>query len=358
MNILSTAENHLENELNPIQLRVVLAPLGNTLVIAGAGSGKTRVLVHRISSLIRDHNVSPYSLMAVTFTNKAAHEMKSRLEHLLNRNISGLWIGTFHGLSHRFLRMHWNEAGLSENFQVIDSDDQLQIIRKIFKKLSINEERWEPKKAQNFINRKKDEGLRFNQLLPGFTPYDKIMSEIYSHYEQHCQAHYLLDFAELLLKAYEVLQSNKALCEQYQDRFKHFLVDEFQDTNKIQYQWLRKLSEKSESVMVVGDDDQSIYGWRGAQIENIYRFEKDFEPVEVIRLEQNYRSTSTILSAANALIMHNDGRMGKTLWTAGETGELIHLYGGFNEEDEALYIVRQIKAWLENNGTPQEIGIL
>jgi len=344
--------------LNPAQQQAVTAPPGNVLILAGAGSGKTRVLVQRIAWIVNEWHSSPYGILAVTFTNKAAHEMKARLEHIIGHGLHGMWVGTFHGLSHRLLRLHWRECGLPEHFQVIDSDDQLQIIRKIFKKMNINEDRIEPKKAQSFINRKKDEGKRAKSLHYSDSLYDKNMQEIYLQYEIQCEENGLVDFAELLLKAFEILQQNEELKLHYQERFKHFLVDEFQDTNGIQYQWLKILTTKAASVTVVGDDDQSIYGWRGAKIENIQAFEHDYKAVTVIRLEQNYRSTSTILHAANALIMNNDARLGKTLWTESGAGELIRVYCAFNEEDEALYVVRQIKKYVEAIGSYQEIGIL
>jgi len=348
----------LLNILNPAQEQAVTAPLGHLLVLAGAGSGKTRVLVHRIAWLINERLASGYGVLAVTFTNKASHEMRGRLQQMLGSNAEGMWIGTFHGLSHKLLRMHWKESGLLESFQVIDSDDQLHLIRRIFKSLNINEERWEPKKAQNFINRKKDEGVRANQLLHPEGAYEQVMGEVYRAYEKLCIENGVVDFGELLIRSYELLNTNPELLTHYQARFQHVLVDEFQDTNTIQYQWLSLLARNARSITIVGDDDQSIYGWRGAKIENIYRFEKEFKDTQLIRLEQNYRSTGTILSAANALIGHNMGRLGKTLWTDSDKGEPISLYAGFNEEDEALYVVRQIRDWLEKGGSARDVGVL
>lgn len=344
--------------LNQAQQEAVTAPFGNLLVLAGAGSGKTRVLVYRIAWFIHQASVSSHSILAVTFTNKAATEMRGRLESMLGRDISGMWVGTFHGLSHKLLRQHWKEAALPENFQVIDSDDQLHIIRRIFKSLSINEERFEPKKAQVFINRKKDEGIRSAKVFALEGAYDQVMAEVYKHYEKHCTDSGLVDFAELLLRAFEVLNTNQELLSHYQARFLHFLVDEFQDTNSIQYQWLSLLCKHSKSITIVGDDDQSIYGWRGAKVENIHRFEKEFKETRIVRLEQNYRSTGTILQAANALIANNDNRLGKTLWTEEEKGDPICVYCAFNEEDEALYVMRQIRVWVEKGGRYQDIGIL
>lgn len=346
------------NLLNPAQQQAVTAPFGNLLVLAGAGSGKTRVLVHRIAWFICKQAVSSYGILAVTFTNKAAAEMRGRLESMIGREGSGMWVGTFHGLSHKMLRLHWKEANLPENFQVIDSDDQLSIIRRIFKNLNINEDRWDPKKAQGFINRKKDEGVRFAQWMRAEGAFEQVMGDVYCEYEKTCEANGLVDFAELLLRSYEILKNNAELAAHYQARFLHFLVDEFQDTNTIQYKWLSILASAARSVTVVGDDDQSIYGWRGAKIENIRRFEREFKDTQLVRLEQNYRSTATILSAANALISNNGGRFGKTLWTEGDEGEAIQVYRAFNEEDEALFVIRQIRASVEEGKRLSNMAVL
>lgn len=355
---MAISPSSLLDSLNPAQQQAVTASFGNHLILAGAGSGKTLVLVRRVAWFTLEENVSPYSILAVTFTNKAALEMRGRLESLLGSDIRGMWAGTFHGLSHKLLRLHWKEAGLSENFQVIDSDDQLHIIRRIFKSLNINEDRFEPKKVQGFINRKKDEGLRSHQLSQVEGSYDIVMNEVYREYDKICSDSGLVDFAELILRSYELLKNNEELLTHYQARFLHFLVDEFQDTNTIQYQWLQLLAKNARSVTVVGDDDQSIYGWRGAKVENIRRFEREFKDTAIIRLEQNYRSTETILTAANALIMNNDNRLGKTLWTEGEKGDPISLYAAFNEEDEALFVVRQIRQQVEKGKQLADIGIL
>jgi len=349
--------NALLSFLNTAQQDAVTAANSHLLVLAGAGSGKTRVIVHRIAWLITEKGVSPYSILAVTFTNKAAGEMRARLEELLGREAQGIWVGTFHGLSHKLLRLHWREAGLPQNFQVIDGDDQLQMIKRIFKQLEVNEDRFEPKKIQSYINRKKDEGLRGIRAVNDENPYEKIVQTIYQQYEKNCLENGLVDFAELLIRCYELLKNNAELLTHYQTRFAHLLVDEFQDTNTIQYQWLSLLAGKAAFVTAVGDDDQSIYGWRGAKIENIRRFEREFKGTNVIRLEQNYRSTATILAAANALISNNGGRFGKNLWTEGADGDPITVYGGFNEEDEALYVVRGIREWLKQ-GKGTDIGIL
>ena len=344
--------------LNPAQQQAVQAELGNLLVLAGAGSGKTRVLVQRIAWLINNYQASFHSIFAVTFTNKAANEMKARLGGILNRPTSNIWVGTFHSLAHRLLRLHWQESKLPQNFQVIDGDDQAKIIRKILQQLNIDDERWEPKQVQNFINRKKDDGVRANKLAAASNIYERVMGDLYSAYEQHCLAAGVVDFGELLFRAYELLAESAALREHYQLRFLHFLVDEFQDTNAIQYAWLKLLAGNAQSVMVVGDDDQSIYGWRGAKIENIYRFQQDFPASQIVRLEQNYRSTSTILAAANAVIACNDGRLGKSLWTQQAEGELVGLYTAFNEEDEAAFVVRQIKKQQLEQNALADIAIL
>lgn len=345
-------------QLNSVQQLAVTAEFGNLLVLAGAGSGKTRVLINRIAWLIMAQRVSPHSILAVTFTNKAAAEMRSRLASMLGANMRGIWVGTFHGLAHKLLRQHWQEASLSENFQVIDSDDQLRLIKRVFKKLNIDEERWEPKKAQGFINRKKDEGIYASQLSRPESAYEQIMGEIYAHYDQACKENGVLDFADLLLRSYSLLANNPDLLAHYQAKFAHFLVDEFQDTNTIQYLWLNILAQRAISVTVVGDDDQSIYGWRGAKIENIQRFEQDYLHTKVIRLEQNYRSTNTILSAANALIDNNSGRMGKTLWTQGKQGDPIIVYAALNEEDEALFVARKVQKHFNDGGNLRDIGVL
>lgn len=345
-------------QLNKAQASAVTSELGNLLVLAGAGSGKTRVLINRIAWLITNTHASPYSILAVTFTNKAASEMRSRLIAMLGGEVRNIWVGTFHGLAHKMLRQHWRAANLPEHFQVMDSDDQLRLIKRVFKQLNIDEDRWEPKKAQGFINRKKDEALYARQLTIAESAYEQVMGEIYAHYEQACQEAGVLDFADLLLRSYSLLANNPEILIYYRNKFDHFLVDEFQDTNTIQYLWLKILSEHAASVTVVGDDDQSIYGWRGAKIENIQRFQHDYAQTKVVRLEQNYRSTSTILSAANALIDNNSGRMGKTLWTQGEQGDPITLYSALNEEDEALYVARKVQTYANQGGNLRDIGIL
>lgn len=344
--------------LNDAQIQAVSAPEGNLLVLAGAGSGKTRVLVHRIAWLIEVEHISAHNILAVTFTNKAAAEMRGRIESLLNIPVQSMWVGTFHGLAHRLLRAHWQEAGLPQAFQILDSDDQYRLIRRVINSLGLDEAQWQPKSVQHFINNQKDEGRRPAQIHDNGDHYIRSMIRIYQAYEESCQRSGVIDFAELLLRAYELWKNNPATLAHYQQRFRHILVDEFQDTNTIQYAWLRLLLSPQNFMMIVGDDDQSIYGWRGAKIENIQRFNKDFPNTLTIRLEQNYRSTGTILAAANALISYNDSRLGKNLWTAGDHGEPISLYAGFNDLDEARFIVSQIQRFLTQDLTRSEIALL
>lgn len=345
--------------LNDAQCQAVAAPLGRQLVLAGAGSGKTRVLVHRIAFLIQFLNASPYSILSVTFTNKAAAEMRQRIEQMLGQSPAGMWVGTFHGLAHRILRAHWQEAGLSENFQILDSDDQQRLVKRVIRELGLDEQRWPAKQAQWFINGQKDEGLRPKNIQPGGDLFLATMLKIYQAYEDACARTGVIDFAELLLRALDLWRDKPDLLAHYQKRFRHILVDEFQDTNAVQYAWLRFLAKGGESLMVVGDDDQSIYGWRGAKIENIQQFSSDFPDTQLIRLEQNYRSTAGILKAANALIANNNGRLGKELWTDGSDGEPISLYAAFNEHDEARYVVESIEAALRKDGLKRsEIAIL
>ncbi len=333
----------LLNTLNEAQREAVAAPLGQQRVLAGAGSGKTRVLVHRIAWLIQVENASPHSILSVTFTNKAAAEMRVRIEELLGLNPAGMWVGTFHGLAHRLLRAHWQEAGLAEGFSILDSDDQLRLLKRVMRELALDEKRWPVRQAQWFINGQKDEGLRPEHIQAGGDLFLGTMLQIYSAYEAACARAGAIDFAELLLRALDLWRNNPGLLQHYQNRFQHILVDEFQDTNAVQYAWLRLLAQGGKSLMVVGDDDQSIYGWRGAKIENIQQFSTDFVKTQSIRLEQNYRSTANILKAANALIDNNQGRLGKELWTEDDAGELINFYSAYNEHDEARYIVECIE---------------
>lgn len=357
--------SYILNDLNDAQREAVAAPAGNLLVLAGAGSGKTRVLVHRIAWLIQAENVSPYSILAVTFTNKAAREMRSRIDELLGQGSAslgaprGMWVGTFHGIAHRLLKAHWKDAGLQQNFQILDSDDQLRVVKRIHKELDLDESQWPPRQSQWFINGQKDEGRRAAHIEDYGQDLNRtMMLRVYLAYEQACERQGVVDFAELLLRAHELWLKNPALLKHYQERFSHLLVDEFQDTNTIQYAWLRVLAGKHIKVIAVGDDDQSIYGWRGAKIENIQQYSKDFPNTQMVRLEQNYRSTSTILAAANAVIENNSGRLGKELWTEDGEGELISLYAGFNEQDEARFVVERIEDWIRDGNDRASAAIL
>ena len=343
--------------LNERQREAVTAPLGNLLVVAGAGSGKTRVLVHRIAWLVQVESLSPQGVLAVTFTNKAAAEMRSRAETLLDMPGRGMWVGTFHGIAHRLLRMHWEEARLPQNFQIIDADDQLRLIRRVIKVQDLDEGAWPARQVAGFINAQKDQGRRPREI-PGSDDFSaKTHKKLYEAYESACARGGLVDFAELLLRCHELILENEALLAHYRRRFGQLLVDEFQDTNTIQYAWLRLLAGDSGNVMAVGDDDQSIYGWRGAKIENIQRFSDDFEDTQIIRLEQNYRSTGKILEAANGLICNNFGRLGKSLWTSAGDGERVRVYAAFNEVDEARFVADRAREWLRD-GTPNEVAVL
>lgn len=344
--------------LNERQCLAVSAPLENALVLAGAGSGKTRVLVSRIANLVHSHGISPNAILAVTFTNKAAGEMKARLAQLLDHPVQGLWVGTFHGLCHRLLRRHFAAARLPEQFHIMDSDDQLRLIKRVIAGLNLDPEQWPAKQALSFINARKDEGQRSSHVqVLSYGP-GKTLLRIYSAYEQACQSAGVIDFAEILLRTHELLRDNAELLSHYQQKFQAILVDEFQDTNAIQYAWIRLLAGSHTAVMAVGDDDQSIYGWRGAKVENIQRFSTDFLNTSVIRLEQNYRSTSMILNAANALIAHNQKRLGKDLWTAGSPGEKIQLFNAFNELEEARFVADRINQAIQQGERPDSFAIL
>jgi len=350
--------SHLLDELNKPQREAVSAPATPTLVLAGAGSGKTRVLVHRIAWLIQVEHYSPFSILAVTFTNKAAAEMRARIEQLLGNPVGGMWVGTFHSLSHRLLRRHWKEAGLPQLFQIIDSDDQLRVIKRVSRNMNLEESYWPARQTQWFINACKDRGERAENIEDKGDPQTKQLREIYAAYEHNCQQAGVVDFAELLLRSLELLRDTPELLQQYRQRFRHLLVDEFQDTNTLQYGWLRLIAGDTTPPFAVGDDDQSIYGWRGAKIENIQNFTRDFAKTKTIKLEQNYRSSGNILDAANALIDNNHGRLGKNLWTADNAGELIHLYAANDENDEARYVTARIRQWVEQGNSHQECAIL
>lgn len=393
----------LLSHLNAAQKTAVTAKPSHALVIAGAGSGKTRVLVHRIAWLIEREGASPGNIFSVTFTNKAAATMRQRLQDLMdsyrsysslapadkaqgdlnaqNRSVDeiqesliaksiqsttevefeirSMWMGTFHSLCHRFLRIHAQEAGLPEAFQIIDQDDQLKLITQIHKQLSLDETKFPPKKSQWFINHSKDEGLRPAAItIADNNPWTKTYKKVYEVYTEHCERSGLIDFAELLLRCYELFKNNAAILAHYQERFRYLLVDEFQDTNRIQYAWLRLLAGPNSFVMAVGDDDQSIYSWRGARIDHMFSFTKDFVNAKTIRLEQNYRSTGHILKAANAMIANNAQRMGKDLWTDEHDGELISIYAAYNEGDEATFIAEQIRSWVRGGHDYQDAAIL
>ncbi|MDD5579232.1 MAG: DNA helicase II [Methylobacter sp.] len=344
--------------LNDAQRRAVTAPSQAMLVLAGAGSGKTRVLVHRIAWQIQVEGVSAHSILAVTFTNKAAKEMRGRIEDLLGIPAHTLWIGTFHGLAHRLLRRHAKQAKLPETFQVMDSGDQLRVIKRLLNTLNLDDAKWPPRQLQWYINAQKDEGVRARHMADSGDMYQRQMISIYRTYEDLCDRSGLVDFAELLLRVHELFRDNPDVLEFYQQRFRQVHVDEFQDTNTIQYAWLRLLTDGKDNLFVVGDDDQSIYGWRGAKIENIYSFQKNYPNHQVIKLEQNYRSTGNILKAANKVISMNDGRMGKELWTDSGNGDLISLYTAFNEQDEAYFVVERIRAWVNEGGSRNDAAIL
>jgi len=346
------------DSLNDAQREAVAMPPGHALVLAGAGSGKTRVLVHRIAWLIRAENVSPFGILAVTFTNKAAAEMRGRIESMLGMPAGGMWVGTFHGLAHRLLRAHYRDVDLPQTFQILDSEDQYRLIRRVLKTMNLDEAQWAPKQAQWFINGQKDEGRRPKHIDDRGDPYLGQMLRIFQTYEEACRRAGVVDFAELLLRAHELWRDRPEILAHYQGRFGQVLVDEFQDTNAIQYAWLRLLTKDGNHLFVVGDDDQSIYGWRGARIENIQRFHKDYPSAQMIRLEQNYRSTGTILNAANALIDHNTGRLGKKLWTEDARGEPIYIYGAFNDLDEARFIVEKLRRWVEDGHRRGEAAVL
>ena len=348
------------DSLNEAQRAAVTAPLGAVLVLAGAGSGKTRVLVHRIAWLIETKAATPSSIFAVTFTNKAAREVRERIETLCGETTGPNWIGTFHGLCHRLLRFHWQEAGLPQTFHVLDGDDQVRQVRHIVRDLQLDDSKFVPKQVASWISTKKEEGCRSKNFEPNENnPYERTLARIYAQYDQVCTKGGFVDFSELLLRAYELLKDNQAILEQYQKRFQHFLVDEFQDTNALQYSWLRLISGKSGNLFVVGDDDQSIYGWRGACVENIQKFGKDYPNSKTFRLEQNYRSSANILNAANHLIANNRSRMGKKLWTTGSAGEPLLHYTALTDMEEARFVVEQIESWIsKSHHHPGDCAIL
>lgn len=350
--------SHLLNDLNEAQRAAVSAPPGHYLVLAGAGSGKTRVLTQRIAWLVEVMGVWPHAILSVTFTNKAAAEMRARCERVLDRPTQGLWIGTFHGLAHRLLRMHWREAGLPENFHILDSDDQQRQVKRVILDLGLDDARFPPRQGTWMINAWKDDGRRPRDVdAEGHAELQQWL-RVYEGYEAACARQGYVDFAELLLRSHELWLEHPALLAHYQQRFGHILVDEFQDTNKVQYAWIRMLAGSTGQVFAVGDDDQSIYSWRGARVANMQAFTRDFANVGTIRLEQNYRSTGTILAAANAVIAKNKERLGKQLWTEARSGELIAEYAAYNEQDEARYVVERIRRMIAADLRPSEIAIL
>ena len=350
--------SYLLDALNPAQREAVSAPPGHLLVLAGAGSGKTRVLTHRIAWLTEVEHVPPWAILAVTFTNKAAGEMRGRLDALLAGRTQGLSVGTFHGIAHRLLRRHWQEARLPELFQILDADDQQRLVKRVIAGLGIDEARYPPRQAAWQINAWKDEGKRPDMLEHRNHPATRAFIEIYRAYEEACQRAGLVDFAELLLRAHELMLQQPALLAHYRQRWRHLLIDEFQDTNTLQYAWIRVLAGTSGQVFAVGDDDQAIYGWRGARVENVQHFLRDFPGARTLRLEQNYRSSANILAAANALIAHNGARLGKNLWTAGSDGARIALYAAYNEQDEARFVVQRIVEHLDTGGAAADCAVL
>jgi DNA helicase-2/ATP-dependent DNA helicase PcrA len=346
------------NPLNDEQRAAVTAPAGATLVLAGAGSGKTRVLTHRVAWSIAALGAAPHNILAVTFTNKAAAEMRHRIEALLGVPGGAMWVGTFHGIAHRLLRLHHQLAGLPPGFQILDSEDQQRLIRKVIRQQELDETRYVPRDVQYWINKLKDDGIRPGQVKPGHDPMQQMLQKLYQIYEETCRRSGVVDFAELLLRAFELLRDHESLLAHYRARFTQVLVDEFQDTNSIQYAWVRLIAGPHGSPFVVGDDDQSIYRWRGARVENLHQFTRDYPDARMFRLEQNYRSTGNILQAANALIEHNSGRLGKNLWTSGGKGERIRVYAAFNERDEADFVVQRIQEWSRQGGERRSIAIL
>lgn len=343
----STSQDPLLAGLNNRQLEAVTLPHQSALILAGAGSGKTRVLTARIAWLIQTGQVSPTGLLAVTFTNKAAKEMLTRITASLPINTRGMWVGTFHGLCNRLLRAHHREAGLPASFQILDISDQLSAIKRLMKLMNVDDEKYPPKQVQNFINGCKDEGLRAHSV-DAYDAHSQKMREIFEEYDKQCQRDGVADFAELLLRCYELLERDANIRQHYQSRFKYILVDEFQDTNRLQYLWLKLLTGQKDGTQLncmfaVGDDDQSIYGFRGARVGNMRDFEKDFNIQHIVKLEENYRSHSNILDAANAIISHNTNRLGKNLWTSAGAGEPVRVYDAYNDTDEASFIVDEIK---------------
>ena len=350
--------SYILDELNPIQREAVTDESHHSLILAGAGSGKTKVITHKVAWLSSVKGVNPLSLLTVTFTNKAAKEMRGRIENILEENLNQMWCGTFHGIFHRMLKIHWQEAKLVKDFSVIDSEDQIRVLKRVIQNMNLDLDTWQPRDTQWFINKQKDEGRRKAKLNINATFVEEKMVDIMDEYQNTCDREGLVDFAEILIRSFELLDQNSELLKHYQARFQHILVDEFQDTNEIQYLLLKKLVGKNGHMTVVGDDDQSIYSWRGAKSTNIKRFTKDFNEVKTIKLEQNYRSSKNILACANSVIRNNPDRLGKELWSQKDEGEQVKVYRAFNERDEASFIVGIIKRWLEEGGSLSDTAII
>ena len=350
--------SYILDELNPIQREAVTDESPHSLILAGAGSGKTKVITHKVAWLSSVKGINPMSLLTVTFTNKAAKEMRGRIENILEENLNQMWCGTFHGIFHKMLKIHWQDANLIKDFSVIDSEDQIRVLKRVIQGMNLDLETWQPRDTQWFINKQKDEGRRKASLSMNATFVEEKMVDIMDEYQKTCDREGLVDFAEILIRSFELLDKNAELLKYYQDRFQHILVDEFQDTNEIQYLLLKKLVGKNGSMTVVGDDDQSIYSWRGAKSTNLKRFTKDFSKVKTIKLEQNYRSSKNILACANSVIRNNPDRLGKELWSQKDEGEQVKVYRAFNERDEANFIVGIIKRWLEEGGSLSETAII
>ena len=348
----------LVQSLNEAQREAVTAPPDHRLVLAGAGSGKTRVLTHRIAWLMAVEGISAHSILAVTFTNKAANEMRGRLADLVAVPTRTMWVGTFHGIAHRMLRLHYKEARLPQTFQILDSDDQSRMVKRLCKQIELPEDRFPPKMVTGWINAQKEEGRRPHTMQDTGDFMQRQLVRAYTLYQQQCEAQGLVDFAELLLRAYELCRDHEGVRTHYQSKFRHVMVDEFQDTNTLQYLWLKVLCGANGKIFAVGDDDQSIYGWRGAKIENLHKLTREFVGTEIVRLEQNYRSTGTILKAANGLISQNTGRLGKNLWTDDREGEPIALYAAYNEYDEAEFVANRMKEYLDGRGRHSDLAVL
>jgi DNA helicase-2/ATP-dependent DNA helicase PcrA len=345
------------SRLNAQQLKAVTLPHVSALILAGAGSGKTRVLTTRVAWLIQTGQVGPHGILAVTFTNKAAREMLTRISAMLTINTRGMWVGTFHGLCNRMLRAHYRDAGLPQTFQILDSQDQLALIKRLLKSLNVDDERFPPRELQYFINANKEGGLR-PSTVQAYDEHSKRLTELYAEYDQQCNREGVVDFAELLLRCFELLERNEILREHYRRRFSHILVDEFQDTSALQYRWLKLLAGSDTAIFAVGDDDQAIYAFRGASAQNIFEFEREFANGSVIKLEQNYRSQGHILDAANALINYNSKRLGKALWTDAGQGELLRVYEAVTDADEAAFILQEVKSLRSEGVSLSEIALL